>query len=116
MVVRAAKRIRVPLDDRRSSCRCDAMLDAKDERLQIRVDSAEKRLLERAAAASHSTVSAFVLRAALAHAVEVLANRPLIELDADLAAVFTDALNSPANVNDRLASVLRRPRKSDWID
>ena len=47
----------------------------KDERLQIRVDPAEKRLLERAAAASHVSVSAFVLQSAAAQAAEVLGPR-----------------------------------------
>lgn len=92
------------------------MVNAKDGRLQIRVDLAEKRLLERAAAASHSSVSAFVLRAASARAVEVLADRPFIELDPESAAVFEEVLNAPATVNERLASVLGRPRKFDWID
>jgi len=38
----------------------------KEERLQIRVGPADKALLERAAAASHLNVSAFVVQAAAA--------------------------------------------------
>jgi len=37
------------------------MATLKDERLQIRVDPADKALLERAAAAAHLNVSAFVV-------------------------------------------------------
>lgn len=88
----------------------------KDERLQIRVDPAEKRLLERAAEASHVSVSAFVLQSAAAQAADVLAERQLIELDPDAAAAFTEAFAAPATVNQRLATALNRPRKFHWID
>lgn len=88
----------------------------KDERLQIRVDPQEKRLLERAAAASHLSVSAFVVQSASAHAADVLAERVLIELDAGAAAVFSEALEAPAAVNERLAASLSRPRRFRWLD
>ena len=88
----------------------------KDERLQIRVDPAEKRLLERAAEASHVSVSAFVLQSAAAQAADVLAERQLIELSSDAAAAFTEALEHPATVNQRLATALERPRTFRWLD
>ena len=56
------------------------MTKIKDERLQIRLDPSEKRLLEQAAAAEHLSVSAFVLRAAALRAEEVLAQRSVIHL------------------------------------
>lgn len=89
---------------------------AKDERLQIRVDPAEKRLLERAAAASHVSLSAFVLQSAAAQATELLAERQIVELSPDAGVAFAEALEAPATVNQRLASALRRPRKFRWID
>jgi len=61
----------------------------KDDRLQIRVGPAEKRLLERAAAATHVSVSAFVVQSAAARAATVVADRPLIELGSEAAAAFT---------------------------
>jgi uncharacterized protein (DUF1778 family) len=88
----------------------------KDDRLQIRVDPAEKQLLERAAAASHVSVSAFVLRSAATEAAAVLAERPLIELGPQAAAAFTAALGAPASVDERLAAALARPRKFRWLD
>jgi uncharacterized protein (DUF1778 family) len=88
----------------------------KDDRLQIRVDPAEKRLLERAAAASHVSVSAFVLQSAALHASEVLAERSIIELSPAAASAFSEALNSPARVNERLAGALARKRKFRWLD
>ena len=51
------------------------MATSKEERLQIRIDPADKPLLERAAAAAHLNVSAFVLQAAASQAEEVLAER-----------------------------------------
>lgn len=92
------------------------MTVTKDERLQIRVDPAEKRLLERAAEASHVTVSAFVLQSAAAQASQVLAERQLIELGPDVAAAFTEALDAPSTVNQRLATALQRARKFQWLD
>ncbi len=92
------------------------MSTTKDDRLQIRVGPADKALLERAAAASHLNVSAFVVQAAASKAEEVLAERSSIRLSARAAAAFTEALERPAEVNDRLAKALRRRRKFTWLD
>ena len=92
------------------------MSATKEDRLQIRVDAAEKKLLERAAAASHVSVSAFVLQSAAAHAATVLADRQRIELSPDAAAAFSDALERPATVNHRLADALSRRKKFRWLD
>jgi uncharacterized protein (DUF1778 family) len=61
-------------------------------------------------------VTAFVLQHALRAADDVLAERQAIQLDPSAAAAFTEALNSPAQVNERLAAVLRRPSKFSWLD
>ncbi|HUA11835.1 MAG TPA: DUF1778 domain-containing protein [Solirubrobacteraceae bacterium] len=92
------------------------MSPTKEERLQIRVDQSDKALLERAAAASHLNMSAFVVQAAASKAEEVLAERSSIRLSADAASAFTEALERPAQVNDRLAKALRRKRKFSWLD
>jgi uncharacterized protein (DUF1778 family) len=88
----------------------------KGGRLQIRVGSTDKSLLERAAAASHLNVSAFVLQAAAARAEEVLAERQRIRLSPEAAAAFGGALAGPSQVNERLAAALERPRKFTWLD
>jgi uncharacterized protein (DUF1778 family) len=88
----------------------------KEERLQIRVDPADKALLERAAAASHLNVSSFVMQAAALRAEEVLAERSSIRLSADAAAAFSEALERPAEVNQRLATALASTRKFSWLD
>ena len=97
-------------------CQCKYMSTVKEQRLQIRVDPADKALLERAAAASHLNVSAFVVQAAASKAEEILAERSSIRLSPQAAAAFTEALERPAAVNDRLARALRRKRTFSWLD
>ena len=97
-------------------CHCEYMSTTKEERLQIRVDPADKALLERAAAASHLNVSSFVVQAAASKAEEILAERSSIRLSAEAAVAFTEAMDRPCEVNDRLAAALRRKRKFSWLD
>jgi uncharacterized protein (DUF1778 family) len=105
------------LDKRGLYCHCEYMTGtAKVQRLQIRVDRSDKFLLERAAAAAHLNVSAFVLQAAAARAEEVLAERPSIVLSASTAKAFNEALEQPAQVNERLAQALKRTRTFTWLD
>jgi uncharacterized protein (DUF1778 family) len=104
------------LDNLLLYCHCEYMSSIKEDRLQIRVNPADKALLERAAAASHLNVSSFVVQAAAVKAEEVLAERSSIRLSSDAAAAFSEALEKPAEVNDRLAAALRRTRKFSWLD
>lgn len=97
-------------------CHSEYMPTIKEQRLQIRVDPRRKQLLERAADATHQNLSAFVLGAASHHAEEVLAERLIIDLPPQAAKAFDDALTQPADVNQRLAAVLERPRHFDWLD
>jgi uncharacterized protein (DUF1778 family) len=92
------------------------MATVKDERLQIRVHPDEKRLLESAAQASHLSVSAFVVQAAAERAEVVLADRQLVALSPAVAEAFSEALNRPASVNQRLAKALKRPRGFRFVD
>lgn len=105
----------IDLDDHQLYCHCQYMT-MKDERLQVRVDPVAKQTLERAAAASHLSLSAFVLQAAQVRAEEVLAERSVISLKPEAAEAFSRALAEPAAVNTRLAAALSRPRKFDWLD
>ena len=97
-------------------CHSEHMAMLKEERLQIRVDPARKQMLERAASATHQNVSAFVLQAASRQAETVLAERRVIQLAPDAAQAFHEALAQPAQVNERLAAALGRPRRFDWVD
>jgi len=104
------------LDNRSTYCHCKYVSSVKDERLQIRVGPAEKRLLERAAEASHLSVSAFVVQSAAGRAEEVLAERQVITLGHSAAAALSNALERPGQVNGRLAEALGRRHKFRWID
>jgi uncharacterized protein (DUF1778 family) len=97
-------------------CHREYMSTTKEQRLQIRIGPTDKALLERAAAASHLNVSAFVVQAAAAKAEEILAERSSIRLSSEAAAAFSLALERPAQVNDRLTQALRRKRKFTWLD
>jgi uncharacterized protein (DUF1778 family) len=88
----------------------------KDDRLQLRVDAVTKRRLEEAAAEAHLTVTAFVLQAANRAADDVLAERQTIHLSPDAATTFAEALSRPAEVNQRLATALKRGAKFSWLD
>ncbi|WP_232070665.1 type II toxin-antitoxin system TacA family antitoxin [Mycobacterium lacus] len=92
------------------------MTAMKDERVQLRVDAVSKRRLEEAAREAHLSVSAFVLQAASQAADDLLAERQTIHLSPDAAAAFTEALNRPARVNERLAAALQRPQQFSWLD
>jgi len=92
------------------------MSTIKEQRLQIRVGPTDKALLERAAAASHLNVSAFVVQAAASKAEEILAERSSIRLSSEAAIAFGEALERPGQVNDRLTRALRRKRKFSWLD
>ena len=74
------------------------------------------RRLEGAAAEAHLSVSAFVLQAASRAADNLLAERQAINLSPEAAAVFTEALNHPARLNERQSVALQRPAKFSWLD
>jgi uncharacterized protein (DUF1778 family) len=84
--------------------------------LQIRVNPSEKRLLERAAEATHLSVSAFVVAAAAERAELVLADHQMLALSPTAAEAFDAALSRPAEVNERLARALRRERGFRFVD
>jgi uncharacterized protein (DUF1778 family) len=105
------------LDNPLSYCHCEYMSpNVKDERLQIRVNPDEKRLLERAAEASHLSVSAFVVAAAAERAESLLAERQIISLSPAAAEAFSVALSQPGRVNARLAAALGRRRGFRFVD
>ncbi len=89
-------------------------METREERLQLRIAPAEKALLTRAATAAHTSLTTFVLDAAFAQAEDVLAERALFHLGTAAAAAFIEALERPAEVNDRLAHALAQPSSIDW--
>jgi uncharacterized protein (DUF1778 family) len=80
----------------------------KSLRVNLRIDAASKRTLERAAAYAGSTLSDFVLSNALAAASEVIRSRELLALSPKDWDVFFDALIDPPEPSERLREALQR--------
>lgn len=78
------------------------MTNAKTQRLDARLTVAQKDTLEHAAALVGTTVSGFVVQAALANAQEVLVQHELLLLSARDSQALAAALATPAEPNAAL--------------
>lgn len=85
----------------------------KDDRLELRLEPANRRLLDEAAAASSMSVSAFVLTHATEAAREVLADRTTFALPDDHWDAFTELLGRDERPMPELAAFLARPSVLD---
>lgn len=81
----------------------------RDERLAVRATREERALIADASAAAETTVSDFVLRATLAHAEEVLADRRVFRLPEDRWVAFVSLLDEPSIDRPRLRRLLTTP-------
>lgn len=81
----------------------------KDDRLELRLDPAQRRLLDEAAAVRAMSTSAFVLSHATAAAQEVLADRTSFVLPDDRWDEFVAMLEREPQPLPALASFLARP-------
>lgn len=88
-------------------------MTAKSERLNLRVNTAQKMLLEAASQAMGTDVSTFVLRAATEAAAAVLADRRMFVLDQEAWQVFDDAPARPAGDIAGLRELLSTPTVLD---
>lgn len=84
---------------------------AKDTRLHIRCDQEMRRLLDKAAAYAHMSVSEFVLRNAVEQAQSVVQAHEAITLTQNDFAAFLDALDTPATANPALKRAFARHAK-----
>lgn len=94
-------------------CAYDDGVNAKAERLHLRVDAEQKALLEAASKATGASVSTFVLTAATEAAADVLADRRVFLLDDDAWRVFDEALIRPAGDVAGLRELLETPTVLD---
>lgn len=85
----------------------------KDDRLELRLEPANRRLLDEAAAASSMSVSAFVLTHATDAAREVLADRTTFVLPDARWDAFTESLEREIRPMPGLAAFLARPSVLD---
>ena len=81
----------------------------RSEKLDLRLTRTAKRALQAAAAASHRSVSDFVLESALARADEALADRRTFGLNAAQWKAFMAALDAPPRSLPRLERLLKQP-------
>ena len=81
----------------------------RTEKLDLRLSTSAKRLLQSAARASNRSVSEFVLESALARADETLPDRRRFGLDAEKWAEFQAALDAPPRPLPRMGRLLREP-------
>ncbi|MBI4986135.1 MAG: DUF1778 domain-containing protein [Rhodocyclales bacterium] len=81
----------------------------KEERIEIRLASAEKERIRQAAVLCHQNVSEFVLRAVRSVADDTLAEQTRFVLPKDQMAEFYAALDQPAKSIPRLRALFRKP-------
>lgn len=80
--------------------------EAKSERIEVRTTPHMKALLQRAATASHKSVTEFLLEAGMNAAEDALINRRLFRLDDERWQMFQDTLDRPVTEKPRLARLL----------
>lgn len=80
---------------------------ARDSRLELRLASDEKAIIERAAALSGSNTTDFVRSTMLTAAKEAVRMHEVIELTAEGSRVFVEALIDPPEPNEHLRALAR---------
>lgn len=83
-----------------------SIAEAKSERIEVRTTPHMKALLQRAATASHKSVTEFLLEAGMSAAEDALINRRLFRLDDEQWQMFQDALDRPVTEKTRLTRLL----------
>jgi uncharacterized protein (DUF1778 family) len=81
----------------------------RTEKLDVRISRTAKAKLQAAAAASHRSMSDFVMESALSKAEEMLADRRIFSLNAENWVAFQAALDAPARPLPRLRKLLSEP-------
>jgi uncharacterized protein (DUF1778 family) len=81
----------------------------KDERLNLRISVRDDALIRDAADALGTSVSEYVTASAVQRAHQVLADQRHFTLDQTDWDRFLEVLDRPIQVNERLASYLKRP-------
>lgn len=79
----------------------------RSDKLDIRISSEAKRILQEAARVRHTTVSQFVIDSALVTANEVLAERSRIGLNSEQWTAFMAALDAPPRTHERMTRLLK---------
>jgi uncharacterized protein (DUF1778 family) len=83
---------------------------APRDTLNLRIQIAERNLIDRAAAASGKTGTDFILEAARKAAENELLDRAMMAVGAEAFAEFQRRLDAPAQPNDRLRRTMQTPQ------
>ena len=83
----------------------------KDDRINLRLKSNTKLLLERAASFEGKTVSKFILSSALARAEKTIQKHDTIRLNGNDSEAFFNALAAPVKFNDNLLFAFEEHRR-----
>ncbi len=78
----------------------------KSERINLRLKSSTKSLIERAASFEGKTVSHFILTSALERAEKTVQEHEIMALNANNSKIFFEALAAPVRFNRKLAAAL----------
>ncbi len=84
----------------------DAATQNKKERINLRLKSSAKSLIERAASFEGKTVSHFILTSALEQAEKTVQEQEIMTLNVKNSRIFLEALAASVRFNRKLASVL----------
>jgi len=84
---------------------------ANIERINLRVKSAAKSLLERAAQFEGKTLTNFILNSAIAKAEKTIVEHEMINLNVRESEAFYDALSRPVKFNKKLLAALEQHDK-----
>jgi uncharacterized protein (DUF1778 family) len=84
----------------------DAATQNKNERINLRLKSNAKRLIERAASFEGKTVSHFILTSALEQAEKTVHEHESMALNAKNSKMFFEALAAPVRFNRKLTAIL----------
>jgi len=83
-----------------------ALSVASDERINLRLKSSAKQLIERAAGFKGQSVSKFILGSALAEAEQVIHEHEVMSLGVAESEAFYNALSTPPQVNKSLTDAI----------
>lgn len=86
--------------------------EIKDDRLQVRLDTVSKGVLQRAAGYRRKTVSQFVLASALEEAEKVIRENEVVSLSSADWTTFFGALTNPPPPNAALRKAFAKYRKA----
>ena len=83
--------------------------DKKDERIELRATSEQKRMLQEAAEVAHTDLSQFVMQVSLTEAEIILSSRTRFVLSDEQWNRFMEALDAPPSMPPALQRLMSEP-------